>query len=181
VQDEATTAQTDAASYAKQLSSSDPFTRQAAAEALARLAAVNQRKLVEGYVLEEKDKRVRLALHWALYRMGKNEALFAIVRDLDSSRHYQAAEYLMRLDSPEPLYLFLKQDNTSAKAKARLIEVLGRIGDASTLDQLKPFADSFDPRIAEATQLSMREIQQRLAQPQPDVKGRPRVVSPFRN
>src|SRR5215470_10045797 len=79
---------------AKQLGSSDAPTRRAAAEALAKLAAVEQKKLVEGYVLQEKDKRVRLALNWALYRMGKSETLFEVVRDLDSSRHDQAIEYL---------------------------------------------------------------------------------------
>src|SRR5712692_6480341 len=75
------------AQYAKQLSSFDPLARQEAAEGLARLVALDQKKLVEGYVLEEKDKRVRLALNWAIYRMGKSEALFQIVRDLDSPRH----------------------------------------------------------------------------------------------
>src|SRR3977135_3889295 len=83
--------QVDSAQYARRLSSSNAQTRQGAAEALGRLAAVEQKKLIEGYVLQEKDKRVRLALNWALYRMGKSQTLFAIVRDLDSSRRDQAA------------------------------------------------------------------------------------------
>jgi HEAT repeat protein len=168
--------QVDSAQYAKQLSSLDPLTRRAAAEALARLAAVDQRKLVEGYVLEEKDKRVRLALHWALYRMGRSAALFQVVRDLDSSRHEQAADYLAQLESPEPLYLFLRQDNTTIKVKGRLIEVLGQIGDNNTLAEIKPFADSFDPKVAAAAQSSMKQIEERLSQSQPPGKSRPRVV-----
>ena len=52
-QDEAAT-QIDSAQYARQLSSSNAQTRQSAAEALARLAAVDQKKLVEGYVLRLK-------------------------------------------------------------------------------------------------------------------------------
>src|SRR5438105_2996727 len=100
------------AEYAKQLSSIDPVNRQSAAEGLARLVAIDQRKLVDGYLREEKDKRVRLALNWAAYRMGKSQSLFEIVRDLDSSRHDQAAGYLRRLEGPEALYVFLKQDNT---------------------------------------------------------------------
>jgi len=168
--------QGDSAKYAKQLSSLDPATRQAAAEALARLVALDQKKLVEGYVLQEKDKRVRLALHWALYRMGKSPALFQIVRDLDSSRREQAADYLAQLESPVPLYAFLKQENISPKITPRLLEVLGRIGDAETIDQIKSFNDSFDPKIAEAAQSSTKMIKQRLDEPQPATKTRPRTI-----
>ena len=166
----------DSSQYTRQLSSSDPLTRQSAAEALARLAAVDQKKLVEGYALEEKDKRVRLALNWALYRMGKSIMLFPIVRDLDSPRHDQAADYLAQLEGPEPLYSFLRQDNTRARVTTRLLEVLGRVGDAETLNQIKPLNTSFDPRISEAAQTATNMIQRRLDQPQQPVKTRPRVL-----
>src|SRR3954447_26828473 len=72
--------------YARQLASRDAATRQSAAEELARRVALHQKKIVEGYLLHEKDKRVRLALNWALYRIGKSDLLFQIVRYLDSSR-----------------------------------------------------------------------------------------------
>lgn len=166
----------ESAQYAKQLSSPDALTRKAAAEALARLAAVDQRKLVEGYEREEKDKRVRLALDWALYRFGRSAALFQVVHELDSSRHDQAAGYLAQLESPEPLYLFLRQDSTPLKIKGRLIEVLGQIGDDETIAQITPFAVSFDPKVSAAAQSSIKQIQERMAQSQPTVKSRPRVV-----
>jgi HEAT repeat protein len=175
-QDESTDTRALSAQYGKQLSSFDPLARREAAEGLARLVALDQKKLVEGYLLEEKDKRVRLALNWALYRMGTSETLFQIVRDLDSPRHDQAAGYLARLESPEPLYVFLPQDNTPAKVKIRLLEVLGQIGDTETLNQIKPFTESFDPKISQAAQFATNQIQHRLSEPQPAVKTRPRVV-----
>jgi HEAT repeat protein len=175
-QEESTDTRALSAQYAKQLSSFDPLARQEAAEGLARLVAIDQKKLVEGYLLEEKDKRVRLALNWAVYRMGKSEALFQIVRDLDSPRHEQAASYLTHLESPQPLYLFLPQDNTPAKVKIRLLEVLGQIGNAETLSQIKPFTESFDPKISQAAQFATNQIQHRLSEPQPAVKTRPRVA-----
>jgi len=79
-------ARSNPAEFTKQLSSPDSNVRQRSAEALARLAATSERKLVEGYQLQEKNKEVRLALDWALYRMGRSEALYRIVRDLDSGR-----------------------------------------------------------------------------------------------
>jgi len=79
-------ARSDPAEFAKQLNSPDALVRQRSAEALARLAATDQRKLVEGYRLQEKNKDVRLALDWALYRMGRTEALYRIVDELDDRR-----------------------------------------------------------------------------------------------
>jgi len=134
------------AQYARQLSSPDPLIRQAAAEELGRLVALDQKKLVEGYLLQEKDKRVRLALNWALYRMGKSQLLFQVIRDLDSSRHDQAVGYLSQLESPDPLYLFLRQEDTRPKIIVGVIEVLGRIGDSEALQQIKPFLSSYEPK-----------------------------------
>src|SRR5215218_226191 len=102
-------ARSDPAEFAKQLGSSDALVRQRSAEALARLAATDQRKLVEGYQLQEKNKEVRLALQWAVYRMGRSEMLFRVVDDLDSGRQEQAIDYLSELESPDVLYPFLKR------------------------------------------------------------------------
>ncbi|MCA1555436.1 MAG: hypothetical protein LC747_01980, partial [Acidobacteria bacterium] len=77
--------QADARVLMRQLTDRDPLVRQRAAEGLARLADTGHRKLAEGYRLQEKHARVRLALDWALYRMGKREALYGVVRDLDST------------------------------------------------------------------------------------------------
>src|SRR5204863_6782394 len=107
-------ARTNTAELARQLGSPDALVRQKSAEALARLAATDQRKLVEGYQLQEKNKEVRLALDWALYRMGKYEALFRVVRELDSSRQEQAVSYLAELESPDLLYPFLKKEHNPA-------------------------------------------------------------------
>ena len=170
------TDEVDSAHYSQMLSSPDPVTRQTGAEALARLAAVDQKKMVEGYALQEKDKRVKLALNWCLYRFGKSEALFPVVRDLDSNRHDQAAGYLAQLESPEPLYLFLRQDNTPMRVKGRVIEVLGQVGNSDTLAELKPFTNSFDPKVATAAQTSISQIEQRLSQPASSEKTRPRVA-----
>jgi HEAT repeat protein len=157
---------------ARKLSSLDPLERQRAAEELARLAAVDQLKLVEGYRLQEKNARVRLALDWALYRMGKSGTLYNIVRDLDSSRRNQADAYLGQLDSPDQLYIFLDRVNT--KTRARLLEVLARLGDAETLDHLKPYLESYEPQVADAARFAQREINLRLTHTPPDAATRPR-------
>ena len=130
--------------------------RQRSAEALARLAATDQRKLVEGYQLQEKNKEVRLALDWALYRMGRAEALYRVVDELDSGRQEQAIGYLSELESPDLLYPFLKRTNNAPRINAGLLKALARIGDAQTLELIKPFRESHQPYVAEAAESRAR-------------------------
>jgi len=169
-------ARSDPAEFAKQLGSTDAHVRQRSAEALARLAATSQRKLVEGYQLQEKNKEVRLALDWALYRMGRAEALYRIVDELDSGRQNQAVGYLAELESPDVLYPFLKRSNNAPRINAGLLKALARIGDAQTLDLIKPFRESHQPYVAEAAEVAHDEIEKRLGEPAPSTRARPRTV-----
>jgi HEAT repeat protein len=162
--------------FANQLGSSDPMVRQRSAEALARLAATDQRKLVEGYQLQEKNKEVRLALDWALYRMGRSEMLYHIVDELDSGRQEQAIGYLSELESPDVLYPFLKRTNNAPRINAGILKALARIGDAQTLELIKPFRESHQPYVAEAAEIAHDEIEKRLGEPAAATRARPRTV-----
>jgi HEAT repeat protein len=169
-------ARSDPAEFAKQLNSPDAHVRQQSAEALARLAATDQRKLVEGYRLQEKNKDVRLALDWALYRMGRSEALYRIVDELDSGRQAQAVGYLSELESPDVLYPFLKRTSNAPRINAGILKALARIGDAQTLDLIKPYRESHQPYVAEAAEVAHDEIEKRLGESAPEVRARPRTV-----
>ena len=170
-------ARSNTAEFAKQLGSTDPLVRQRSAEALARLAATDQRKLVEGYQLQEKNKEVRVALDWALYRMGRAEALYRIVDELDSGRQDQAIGYLTEVESPDVLYPFLKRATNAPRINAGLLKALARIGDAQTLELIKPFRDSHQPHVAEAAEIAHDEIEKRLGEPAvPAARARPRTV-----
>ena len=169
-------ARSNPAEFAKQLGSSDPLVRQKSAEALARLAETSQLKLVEGYQLQEKNKEVRLALDWALYRMGRSNALYHIVQELDSGRQEQAIGYLSELESPDVLYPFLKRANNAPRINAGLLKALAHTGDAQTLDIIKPFLDSHQVYVAEAAEIAHDEIEKRLAEPASATRARPRTV-----
>jgi HEAT repeat protein len=169
-------ARSNPADFSKQLGSTDANVRRRSAEALARLAATDQRKLVEGYQLQESNKEVRLALDWALYRMGHEEALYRIVKDLDSGRQDQAIGYLAELDSPDLLYPFLKKTNNPPRITAGLLKALARIGDAQSLDLIKPFRESHQPYVAEAAESAHDEIEKRLGEPASATRARPRTV-----
>ena len=169
-------ARSNPAEFSKQLNSPDANVRRRSAEALAQLAATDQRKLVEGYQLQENNKEVRLALDWALYRMGRSASLFRIVDELDSGRQDQAIGYLSQLDSADVLYPFLKRTNNAPRINAGLLKALARIGDAQTLDLIKPFRESHQPLVAEAAETAHDEIEKRIGEPAPAVRARPRTV-----
>ena len=132
------------AAAAKQLGSRDPATRQRAAEELAAIGATNQRRLLEGYRLQEKNARVRLALDWALYRTGKSAALFELVRALDSSRAAQSRAYLSALERPEPLYLFLERAN--GVTQVELLRVLAKSATPARSTASSPTPNPTTPR-----------------------------------
>jgi len=160
-EDTATVPAVDSASVARKLSSRNAFERRAAAEELARLASVEHRRLAEGYRTQEKDTRVKLALDWALYRMGKNESLFPLVRALDEKKQAeQVVGYLKQLEGPDPLYVFLTRVN--GNTQIRLLEILASVGDRDTLEKIQPFTESLDSGIADAAKFAEREINIRL-------------------
>ena len=170
-------ARSNSAEFAKQLGSTDPLLRQRSAEALARLAAGEHRKLVEGYQLQEKNKEVRLALDWALYRMGRSEALYRVVQDLDSGRQDQAIGYLTELESPDLLYPFLNREKNRPRVTAGLLKALAKLGDAHTLEVVKPYRESHEPFVAEAAEIAHDEIEKRLGeQATTPTHVRPRTV-----
>jgi len=170
-------ARSNPAEFSRGLGSTDPHVRQKSAEALAKLAATDQRKLVEGYQLQEKNKEVRLALDWALYRMGKAEALYRVVENLDSGRQQQVVGYLSELESPDVLYPFLKRANNAPRINAGLLKALARIGDAQTLELVTPFRESHQPYVAEAAEVAHDEIEKRLSEPAANAtRARPRTV-----
>ena len=169
-------ARADTRELARQLASPDANVRQRSAEALAKLASKDQEKIVEGYQLQEKNKQVRLALDWALYRMGHEDALFRVVKDLDSGRQAQAIGYLSELESPEMLYPFLKKPNNPARVNAGLLKALAKTGNAETLEVVKPFRESVQEYVAEAAEQAYDEIEKRLGSDTQSTRSRPRTV-----
>jgi len=149
------------ASAVRALGNRDPQRRQIAAETLARIANNRHRRLVQGYRLQERDARVRLALDWALYRLGKPESLFAVVRALDTTQREQAIEYLSRLDDPTTLVALLK--SPKRLVKTGVLEAIGHVGDERTLRELEPLVASTDLEVAASAQLAVTEIEARMS------------------
>ncbi len=160
-------------SAVKRLGNTEPLIRQRAAEELARYADNNQKLIVDGYRVQEKDRRVRLALDWALYRMGNENKLFDIAYELGTSRRNQASSYLVQLEKPEMLYGFLRSED---KVLIGLLGVLAQIGNEGTLVKLEPYTRVVNQEIVSAAKYAREEIYKRLANPALKKQTRPRTV-----
>lgn len=170
-------ARTETSTIVRRLGHKDPIVRQKAAEDLATLAAVDQKLMIEGYRLQEKDKRVRLALDWALYRIGKSEALYQVLLELDSGRHQQAVGYLSKLDTPEILHGNLKRYEKQPRITVGIIEALAISGNSESLELIKPFRDSLDAGVAAAAELACDQLEKKQAQVEGVGPARPRTVT----
>jgi HEAT repeat protein len=104
--------------------------------------------------------------------------LFRIVEELDSGRGQQAIGYLSQLESPDFLYPFLKKQNNRPRVNAGILHALGRIGNAETVELIKPYLESLQPYVAEAAEIATDEINKRIGEAETQsTSTRPRTAT----
>lgn len=140
--------------------------RQYAFEGLARIGDSRYLDQISRLILTEGDSDVKLAQHWALYKMGARANIRDIVRKLDTDQQQQAREYLMESNSPEDLFPYVRASNKNVRRK--VIDILGRIGDKETARELEPVARSSGAETADDATLAIKRIEWRMS-------GRPRA------
>lgn len=151
--------------FAENLISYDGDRRQHAVEGIARLAKPQYLDQMSQLLLTEDDAEVKLAKHFALYRMGSTPHLTYIVRKLDTDQAPQARAYLLEAN---PIDLYPHVHSSTKQIRQGVIEVLGRIGDAETVKELEPVVRNSSPSTADAATVAIKRIEWRMA-------GRPRA------
>ncbi len=152
--------------FVENMADKDDDRRQYAFEGLARIADSRHLDQTSRMILTEDTSDVKLAQHWALYKMGSRPNIQQVVRKLDTYQAEQAREYLMEVDSPADLYPYLQSSNQ--KTRREVIAILGRIGDKETIRELEPIARSSGAETANAATVAIKRIEWRLS-------GRPRA------
>lgn len=146
--------------------------RRFAAEGLARLGDASYVERISRLRLQERDRSVRLAHAFALYRLGRREFLEAIFQELDGGHHAQAARYLLEVE-PEDLYPFLHRG--SVRARLALVEALGHTGSREAIPYLQPLLRAEDADLVNAATLAIHRIERRERTSSPP-RTRPRRV-----
>jgi len=155
--------------FVENMTDNDADRRQYAFEGLARIGDSRYMDQISRIVLTEKNGDTRLAQYWAMYKMGSRPNIQYVVRKLDTDQQEQARTYLLEAASPADLYPYIR--SSSKDVRREVIEILGRIGDAETINELQPVAQSSGAETAEMASLAIKRIEWRL-------QGRPRVTDP---
>jgi HEAT repeat protein len=147
--------------FVENLGDKDPDRRRYAVEGLARIADPRYMDQMSRLLLTEKDGGVKLALHFALYKMGSNANTQFIVRKLYTDQADQARAYLLEANDPADLYPHIQSSNKTVRRE--VIAVLGRIGNRETIKELEPVARTSGTETANTATVAIKQIEWRIA------------------
>ncbi|RPI24873.1 MAG: HEAT repeat domain-containing protein, partial [Acidobacteria bacterium] len=102
--------------------------RRYGAEGIGRMGDQSQLSMMATKYLREKEPEVKLAMSFALYRLGRDEHLLELAQGGD-----QGSNYLLEIATPEiaKLYPYVRSEKDGVKV--RLLNVIGLRGDRSAL------------------------------------------------
>jgi HEAT repeat protein len=147
-----------AALFESLLGNSDDYYRELAAEGLARLH--HDPKVIQDRWGQEKKANVRNALAFALVTAGQNDYLNELANALDTRQDYQVHVYLVELGKFEgklpELYRYLKSPNP--KVRAKILRVLGDVGDPSAREQIQAMTEDRDVGVVREAVAALRKI-----------------------
>ncbi|MEW6129558.1 MAG: HEAT repeat domain-containing protein [Acidobacteriota bacterium] len=152
--------------FLENLNDKDSERRRYSVEGLARIADKKYADQLSRMLLIEKNGDVKLALNWALYKMGEREQIRNIAPKLSTGQSEQAYGYLMETEYISDLYPYARSANLEVRHKT--IEILGKIGDKATIAELEPIATTSGVETANNATLAIKRIEWRIA-------GKPRA------
>lgn len=153
--------------FTERLKDKDPYIRRAATEGLGRAGAAAPLDaavidVLEQNVATDEAAMVRLATAFALQKLGHNYA--ARVVDLMNSSKViaQGQEYLVELGPAFVPTVVPRLQDPEPELRAALADVLGVIGDGSTLPALEAAAKDADGTVAVAAKRAIARLTQRV-------------------
>lgn len=147
--------------FKERLTDKDPNIRRAAAEGLGRLADPSAIGLLQSAVTSDESETVRIAMAFALQKMGHNYVT-RIVDAMDAPRMVQQAqEYLVELGPSIALALYPRLQESDAGIQEGVAEVLGVIGDEKALEPLQALTQHRDANVANAAKRAVERIKAR--------------------
>ncbi len=145
------------------LASSSAEVRRYAAEGLGRLGKPENAEAVGRAFLQEEDPAVRLAMDFALFRMGRRDHDVGFVRTLqqdDQDRTAQLASYVTEYATDILPALFQYMDRLDTGTRRRLLRLAAYAEDLAVLPLLEKYLDSPDESLATAAFETIKEIRQ---------------------
>ena len=147
--------------FTGQLASKDPNLRRAAAEGLGRIGEKSEIETIVTMASSDESEMVRAASAFALQKFGENY-LTRLVDFLDSEKMApQVQGYLFELGTPAAAALVPRLLEPEETIRKHVAEVLGDIGDESTVAGLTPLLKDRNKEVQKAARLAIERIQTR--------------------
>ena len=133
--------------------------RKYGAEGLGRIGDTAFTTVLGKKFLTDDDGSVRLALSFALYRLGREEHLVELVEEVKGD---QAYSYLVEMPTDKVKQLYPYARSTDNGKKAELLKIIGRRGEATALEFIREFTNHENAEVASAANLATRYLNSRF-------------------
>ena len=147
-----------AALFKERLTDKDPYMRRAAAEGLGRLNEKSATDTLVQAALSDDSGMVRMAMAFALQKMGRNYVTRIVDAMAAPKMLAQAQEYLLELGTPIAKDLYPRLQESDATIRASVADVLGVIGGEAAVPALQPLLKDRDAEVAGAAKRAIERI-----------------------
>ena len=144
--------------FKERLLDKDPYMRRSAAEGLGRAGDASMIETLERQVTTDDSAMVRVACAFALQKLGRNYAGRIVDAMSDGKVIPQAQQYLVELGTPFVTTLTPRLQEPDPAVRAAVADVLGAVGDASTIPVLEAVAKDGDAQVAAAARRAIARI-----------------------
>lgn len=134
------------------------FYRRYGAEGLGRIGAKEMLMELARKHLREDSDSARLAMGFALYKLGREENIVELIEHIDGD---QAFNYLLEFQPQQVKQLFPFVQSEKNSTKVRLLNIIGLRGDPSALPVVEEMTKSRDTDVVSAANLAIRRIRGR--------------------
>lgn len=141
------------------LTDSRDFYRRYGAEGLGRSGANEHIGLVATKYLRESSSSVKLAMGFALFRLGREEHLVEMIDAVAGSE--QALFYLLELEPEKVRQLYPHLHTERDATKVQLLEVIGMRGDSEAIAVVQELTGARNADVASAANLALRRLHAR--------------------
>lgn len=144
--------------FKERLTDKDPKMRRAAAEGLGRIGDASASAEMLTAVTSDESEEVRVAMAFALQKLGRNYVT-RIIDAMDSPQMVpQAQDYLIELGPAIAPSLYPHLQDSDQGIREGVAEVLGLIGDDKSIAPLEAITADKDPNVATAAKRAIERI-----------------------
>jgi HEAT repeat protein len=148
--------------FKAQITSKDPYLRRAAAEGLGRTGYASASETLQSMATMDHSRMVRAAAAFALRKLGQRSYLDRLIDFTDDEQTSdQVRSYLLEIGPLAISDLTPRLKEPSMNTRRTIVDVLGAVGDTSTIASLSPMLTDREKEVVQAATVAIQRIKMR--------------------